>query len=102
MGMESWSMRLSRPPLVSMVHCLVVSGLDIVLVGLVCRGFCGGLISGWSGWLMVVTRKNTVEQCSGMMLNRHCNLIYNLVHLDPDAVHCAPLQRMVLDVDMTC
>ena len=51
---------------------------------------------------MVVTRKNTVEQYSGIMLERHCDLIYNLVHLDPDAMHCAPLQRMVSDVDMTC
>ena len=51
---------------------------------------------------MVVTRKNIVEQYSGTMLERHCDLIYNLVHLDLHAMHCALLQRMVSDVDMTC
>ena len=60
MGMESWNLMLSRPPLVSMVHCLVVSGLDIVVVGLVCRGFCGG----FDIWLVKVDNGgHTKEYC---------------------------------------
>ena len=47
-------------------------------------------------------RENVKGQCSEMMLDRHHSLICNPVDRSLDAMHCAPLQRMVSDVDMTC
>ena len=65
-------------------------------IDLVCRGFYDGSVSGRSRWLMIVTQGKIIEQYNEVMPNRYCNLICNPFHLNHDALHCAPLQRMVL------